>query len=102
MELTEIQRDKIEELLVDQIIEVQSCDRYWFDQDQITLLWVVDEEMFYALKPNQTWDYYSPRDIECFVASLSDLELKRWFCEDFSGCELEDFEEYINDELEAA
>ena len=102
MKLTQAQRNKIVELLVNDIAEVQSQDRYWFDQDEITLLWVSDEEMFYALKMDKTYDYYSPRDIECFVETLSDQQLKKWFSEDYYSCDEEDFEECLNDELEAA
>lgn len=102
MTLTEQQRKKIVELVEHDINESQSSTRYWFDHDEVTLIWVNDDEVYYALKKDGTWEYYSPSDIESFADTLSDPQLRKWFCEDYYGCDDEDFEEYLEDEMEAA
>ena len=54
MTLTEQQRKKIVELVEHDINESQSSTRYWFDHDEVTLIWVNDDEVYYALKKDGT------------------------------------------------
>ncbi|CAB4137265.1 hypothetical protein UFOVP327_12 [uncultured Caudovirales phage] len=101
MKLNQQQLDFVKTRLVSEFQDGQTSDRYWFDTDQVSLIWVSEEESWYALRPNQTWDYYTAGDVDDFVDTLSDQQLTAWILEDF-GCDPEDLEEYIQDELEEA
>jgi len=85
--LTIGKREKLSNKLLNEWCDAQSADEYYFDIDNVRLVWVQNILMWVALweKPYgeiQPWESYRPNDLYKFVATLSDEQLVK-YCDDF-------------------
>ena len=98
--LTQKHREHIANLIWQDITEYQTDDRYYFDKENITIIWVPAEEHYLILDDATrkfTWE--SAFDLESTIENFSDATLIEWYCSE-NSCSLEDLEEYIEDEIE--
>ena len=98
MTITEQQRKHIIDLIVYEMNENQSSDRYYFDKELLSVLWIRDDESYVVLLADKTYDYYGPSDIICVIEELHNDTLIEWLMEN----ECLDTEEEINEYFEDA
>ena len=102
IKLTEQQRNFLVKSLTEYITDTQVSDRYYYEHEAKTLVWVSEERTWLLLDHNTNqFDWIDPSDIDSVVDNFTDATLHEWFCDE-QDCSAEDFEEYITDELETA
>ena len=96
--LTLQQRTHIRNQIVQGINEYQTSTSYYFEEEELNIIWVDDQESYLVLKGNGTYSWAQPKDIEDAIEELSDDTLIKWYCEE-NCCDPEEVAEYIEDEL---
>ena len=98
MTITEQQRKHIIDLIVYEMNENQSSDRYYFERELLTVLWIRDDESYVVLSADKTYEYYGPSDIVCAIEELEDDTLIEWLMADQGLDTEEEINEYFEDE----
>jgi len=101
MALTEQQRTLIINQIVNNINEYQTSTSYYFEEEELNIIWIDDQESYLILKGTGTYEWAQPKYIQSAIEELGDATLIKWYCEE-NCCDTQEFEEYITDELEAA
>ena len=97
MKITEQQRNHIVQQIVEGMNDGQLSDRYYFQSDSITILYSSDDESYFVLKPDGTWTYEEPNNLESAINELSDEALLEYL-ENEEGVETqEELDEYFED-----
>lgn len=97
MTITEQQRKHIIDLIVNDMNENQSSDRYYFERECFTILWVSEDESYVVLSADKTYDYYGPSNIVCAIEELEDDTLIEWFATNQGFDTEEEINEYFED-----
>jgi hypothetical protein len=100
--LSEQQRNHIVNLIWLDITDSQISEHYYFEKENTTVIWVQEQEHYLILDDaTQKFSWESAGDLESTIENFSDDTLIEWYCDE-NSCLLDNIEEYINDELEAA
>ncbi|NDF26581.1 MAG: hypothetical protein EB153_03295 [Nitrosopumilaceae archaeon] len=83
------------------INEYQTSTSYYFEEEELNIRWIDDQESYLVLKGNGTYEWAQPKYIESVVEELSDESLIKWYCDEHC-CDPEEVAEYIEDDLETA
>jgi hypothetical protein len=97
MTITEQQRKHIIDLIVYEMNDNQSSDRYYFENELLSVLWIRDDESYVVLSADKTYDYYGPSDIVCVIEELQDDTLIEWLMENEGLDTKEEINEYFED-----
>jgi hypothetical protein len=96
--LTEQQRTHIITQIVEGINEYQTSTSYYFEEEELNIIWIDDQESYLILKGTGTYEWAQPKYIQSAIEELGDATLIKWYCEE-NCCDPEEVAEYIEDEL---
>jgi hypothetical protein len=97
--LTEQHREYIINEIVDDINEYQTSTNYYFEDEEVDIRWIDDQESYLVLKGNGTYEWAQPKYIESIIQTLNDASLIKWYCDEHC-IDAQEVAEYIEDELE--
>ena len=100
MKLTQQQRNHMVQAIVHSINDSQVSDEYSFGQE-LDIVWSAKNEAYRMIPAKGKQSWASPHAIVSWIEDLSDDALLEGYC-DAEYITVEEFEEHIEQELEAA
>jgi hypothetical protein len=97
MKITEQQRNHIIQQIVEGMNNGNFENRIYFEADSLTILYSSDDEAYFVLKPDGTWTYEKPNNLESAINELSDEALLEYLENEENVETQEELDEYFED-----